>query len=154
VTQRRSLDSLALRTRGPLAPPGSGDTLLLAAGSMPLIVERRNAGAPLIETALDAETDDDSRTVAPLLVALLVDRAVSASLLDAVAVTARTGRAIAVVPREAALSAAPDSAGTALQSRHWVGPLIVAAALVLLWELAKLLGRRRRERIEAEAWPG
>jgi hypothetical protein len=154
VTQRRSLDSLALRARGPLAPPGSGDTLLLAAGSLPLIVERRNAGAPLIETALDAEADDASRTVAPLIVALLVDRAVSTSLLDAVAVTARTGRAVAVVPREAALSTAPDSAGTAVHSRHWIRPLIAAAALVLLWELATLLRRWRRERIEIEAWPG
>jgi hypothetical protein len=153
VTQRRSVESLALRTRGLLAPPGSGETLLLAAGSMPLIVERRRAGPPLIETALDAEADDAS-TVAPLLVALLVDRAVSASLLDAVAVTARTARAVAVVPREAALSTATDSAGLALQSRHWMGPLIVAAALVLLWELATLLRRWRRERIEAEAWPG
>lgn len=154
VTQRGSLDSLDLQTRGPLAPPGSADTLLLAAGSMPLIVERRNAGAPLIETALEAAADDASRTVAPLLVALLVDRAVSASLLDAVAVTARTEHAIAVVPREGSMSAAPDSAASALQSRHWVRPLILAAALVLLWELATLLRRWRRERIEAEAWPG
>jgi hypothetical protein len=92
--------------------------------------------------------------VAPLLVALLVDRAVSASLLDAVAVAARPERAVAVVPREGELSTAPDSAGTALQSRHWIRPLIVAAALVLLWELATLLRRWRRERIEAEAWPG
>jgi hypothetical protein len=154
ATQRRRVDPLALRARGTLAPPGSGETLLLAAGSMPLIVERRNAGAPLIETVLDAEAADTSRTVAPLLVALLVDRAVSASLLDAVAVTARAARAVAVVPHDVVPSAAADAAGFAPQSRHWMRPLIVLAALVLLWELATLLRRWRRERVEAEAWPG
>jgi len=87
-------------------------------------------------------------------VALLVDRALSASLLDAVAVTARTERAIAVVPREEAMPAATGSLGTAHESRHWMRPLIVAAALVLLWELAVLLRRWRRERVEAEAWSG
>jgi hypothetical protein len=30
----------------------------------------------------------------------------------------------------------------------------VVAALVLLWELAALSRRWRRERVDAEAWPG
>jgi hypothetical protein len=153
-TQRGRLDSLPLRAVGQLEPPDRGDLLLLASGSMPLIVERREDGAPLVETVLDADGAEPDRPVAPLLVALLVDRALSASMLDAVAVTARTGRAIAVVPREDAMPAATASAGTGLESRPWMRPLMVAAALLLLWELATLLRRWRRERDEAEAWPG
>jgi hypothetical protein len=153
-TQRVSLDSLKLRTGGQLAPPVRGDVLLLAAGSVPLIVERRQDGAPLIETAIEAEALEPDRPVAPLLVSLLVDRALDTSLLDAVAVNARSERAIAVVPREDAMPIATASAGTALQSRPWMRPLIVAVALVLLWELAALLRRWRRERVEAEAWSG
>jgi len=152
--QRGSLDSLKLRTGGQLAPPVRGDVLLLASGSVPLIVERRKDGARLIETAIEAEGVEPDRPVAPLLVALLVDRALDTSLLDAVAVNARSERAIAVVPREDAMPTATGATGTARQSRPWMRPLIVAAALVLLWELAALLRRWRRERIEAEAWSG
>jgi hypothetical protein len=153
-TQRGSLDSLKLRAGAQLAPSGRGDVLLLAAGSVPLIVERRKDGARLIETTIDADSVEPGRPVAPLLVALLVDRALDTSLLDAVAVNARSERAIAVVPREDAMPTATGATGTALQSRPWMRPLIVAAALVLLWELAALLRRWRRERIEAEAWSG
>jgi hypothetical protein len=153
-TQRGSLDSLKLRAGTQLAPPGRGDVLLLAAGSVPLIVERRKDGARLIETTIDAESVEPDRPVAPLLVALLVDRALDTALLDAVAVNARSERAIAVVPRDDAMPTATGATGTALQSRPWMRPLIVAAALVLLWELAALLRRWRRERIEAEAWSG
>jgi hypothetical protein len=152
--QRGSLDSLKLRTGGQLAPPVRGDVLLLSAGTVPLIVERRKDGAPLIETAIEAEGVEPDRPVAPLLVALLVDRALDTSLLDAVAVNARSERAIAVVPREDAMPTATGATGAALESRNWMLPLIVAAALVLLWELAALLRRWRRERVEAEAWSG
>lgn len=151
-TQRGGLDSLALRTSGRLAPPASGDVLLLAAGATPLIVQRSTEVAPLIETVLATESADPDRPVAPLLVAFLVDRALSTALLDAVAVAARDERAVRVVPRDG-LSAAVGTSGTrALQSRDWTRPLLVVAAFVLLWELASLLRRWRRERVDAEAW--
>lgn len=151
-TQRGSLDSLSLRTSGRLAPPGSGDVLLLAADSTPLIVQRHAGGVPLVETALEAESTDPERPAAPLLVALLVDRALSASLLDAVAVVAREERAIRVAPREDAIATTTAGATRGLRSRDWTSLLLVAGALVLLWELASLLRRRRRERVEAAAW--
>ena len=151
-TQRGRLDSLALRTSGRLAPPGSEDVQLLAAGPMPLIVQRRSEGAPLIETALEAESADRDRAVAPLLVSFLVDQALSTALLDGVAVVARDERAVRVVPRDGAAGAVTASGTSSLQTRDWATPLLVAAVLVLLWELASLLRRWRRERVEAEAW--
>ena len=72
----------------------------------PLIVQRRSEGAPLIETALDAESADRDRPVAPLLVSFLVDQALSTALLDGVAVVARDERAVRVVPRDGAAGAA------------------------------------------------
>ena len=151
-TQRGRLESLALRTSGRLAPPGSGEVLLLAAGPMPLIVQRRSEGEPLIETALAVESADRDRPVAPLLVSFLVDQALSTALLDEVAVVARDERAVRVVPRDVAAGAATASGASSLQTRDRTPPLLVAAVLVLLWELASLLGRWRRERVEAEAW--
>jgi hypothetical protein len=151
-TQRGRLDSLALRTSGRLAPPGSEDVQLLAAGPTPLIVQRRSEGAPLIETALEAESADRDRPVAPLLVSFLVDQALSTALLDGVAVVARDERAVRVVPRDDAAGAANASGTSSLQTRDWATPLLVAAVLVLLWELGSLLRRWRRERVEAEAW--
>jgi len=151
-TQRGRLESLALRTSGRLAPPGSGEVLLLAAGPMPLIVQRRSEAEPLIETALAVESADRDRPVAPLLVSFLVDQALSTALLDEVAVVARDERAVRVVPRDVAAGAATASGASSLQTRDRTPPLLVAAVLVLLWELASLLGRWRRERVEAEAW--
>lgn len=152
--QRRSLDASALRTRGELAPPGDGDELLLAGGPTPLIVQRRGAGAPVIETALDTESGVLDPPLTPLLVAFLVDRAFSATLLDPVAVVARDERAVQVVPGSDVTGAAAASPNAALRARDWTWPLLALAALVLLWELAALWSRWRRERVEAEAWPG
>lgn len=152
--QRRNFDAVALRTRGQLAPPGDGDEVLLAAGPTALIVQRRTAPAPLIETALDTETAAPEPAVTPLLVAFLVDRALSAALLDPVAAAARDERAVQVAPRNDVPEVAEDSRTVAGQSRDWTWPLLVLTVLVLLWELAALVRRWRRERVEAEAWPG
>jgi hypothetical protein len=152
--QRRDLDAFALRTRGQLAPPGDGDEALLAAGPTPLIVQRRSAGAPLIETVLDTESSGPDRPVTPLLVALLADRALSAALLDPVAVAARDERAVRVVPQVDMGGVAASSRAVALQSRDWTWAPLALAVLALLWELAALWRRGRRERVEAEAWPG
>jgi len=98
------------------------------------------------------ESADRDRPVAPLLVSFLVDQALSTALLDEVAVVARDERAVRVVPRDVAAGAATASGASSLQTRDRTPPLLVAAVLVLLWELASLLGRWRRERVEAEAW--
>jgi len=152
--QRRNFDASPLRTRGELAPPGDGDEVLLAAGATPLIVQRRSAGATVIETALDTESGALDPPLTPLLVAFLVDRAVSAALLDPVAIAAREERAVQVVPGSDVTGIAAASPAAARQSRDWTWPLLVLAALVLLWELAALSRRWRRERADAEAWPG
>lgn len=151
---RRGLDAFALGTRGKLAPSGDGDRVLLAAGDTPLIVERRTAGPPLLETVLDTESSRSDRPVTPLLVALLVDRALSAALLDPVAIAAREERAIRVVPRDEVSRVAAAPSVQARSSRDWTRPLLALAMLVLLWELATLLRRWLRERVDAEAWSG
>jgi hypothetical protein len=152
--KRRNLDASPLRTRGELAPPGDGDEVLLAAGPTPLIVQRRSAGAPVIETALDTESGGLDPPVTPLLVAFLVDRALSTALLDPVAVAAREEGAVQVVPGSDVSGAAGASSAAAKQSRDWTWLLLVLVVLVLLWELAALWRRWRRERADAEAWPG
>jgi hypothetical protein len=152
--QRRNLDASPLRTRGGLAPTGDGDEVLLAAGSTPLIVQRRTAGAAVIETALDTESDTLDPPQTPLLVAFLVDRVLSAALLDPVAVAAREEGSVQVVPLDDVTGVAAASPSAPRQSRDRTWPLLVLAVLVLLWELAALWGRWRRERLEATAWPG
>ncbi len=127
---------------------------LLAAGPTPLILQRRGAGAPVIETTLDTESDALDPPLTPLLVAFLVDRAFSAALLDPVAVSAREIRAVQVVPGSGVTGIASASPTAARQARDWTWPLLALAVLAMLWELAALLRRWQRERVEAEAWPG
>ena len=151
--QRRRIEGLPLRTAGRLAPPGGDDLQLLAVGSTPLVVRRREKDAPLIETSLDATAvGTGDRPAAPLLVAFLVDEVLSASLLDAVAVIEREEQSVTIAPRGDAGTAATTVGREATQSRDGTRPLLVAALLVLLWELAALLRRWRHERRDAEAW--
>ena len=152
--QRRNLDASPLRTRGELAAPDDGGQVLLAAGPTPLIVQRRGSGAPVIETVLDTESEALDPPLTPLLVAFLVDRAFSMTLLDPVALAAREDRAVVVVPHDDGAGAAAASPPAPRQSRDSTWPLLLLAALVLLWELAALSRRWRRERVDAEAWPG
>lgn len=152
--QRRKIDASALRTRGELAPPGAGDEVLLAAGPTLLIVQRRSATAPLIETVLDTESGTLDPPLAPLLVAFLVDRALSAALLDPLAISAREERAVRVVPQGDVGMLTTTSPASAPQVRDWTWTLLLLAVPVLLWELAALWGRWRRERVEAATWPG
>jgi len=153
AAQRRRIEGLPLRAAGRLAPRADGDSQLLAVGGTPLIVRRRTGGAPLIETALDPESRGGvDRPAAPLLVALLVDEALSASLLDAVAVVERDAQSVMVAPRADPGVVTTSVGRQVTQSRDGTRPLLVAALLVLLWELAALLLRWRRERVDAEAW--
>jgi hypothetical protein len=117
-------------------------------------VQRRTAGAAVIETALDTESDALDPPQTPLLVAFLVDRVLSAALLDPVAVAAREERSVQVVPLDDVTGVAAALPSAPRQSRDRTWPLLVLAVLVLLWELAALWGRWRRQRLEATAWPG
>lgn len=152
--QRRNFDASPLRTRGELAPPGDGDEVLLAAGPTPLIVQRRSAGAPVIETTLDTESGALDPPLTPLLVAFLVDRALSTALLDPVAVASRDERAVRVVPQIEVAETAETAHAEARRFRDWTWPLLALTLPMLLWELAALSRRWRRERLEAAAWPG
>jgi hypothetical protein len=145
----------ALRTAGRLAAPQAKDLVLLATGATPLIVRRAGDAAILIETSLDVGINaGDDPAALPLLVAFLVDEALSTSLLDSVAINARASGSVVVVPRaiaeaDSGASATASATGSRARSR----PLLFLALLALSWELAVLLRRLRRERTEAEAWP-
>jgi hypothetical protein len=149
----RRLGSYRWRAAGQLEPAGDGDRVLLAAGATPLILRRANGATAVIETSLEVErgpTEDPAAT--PLLFAFLVDEALSASLLDDVARSAREPDAVMVVPRAAAGAvAATEPTTAARETRGWSRALLLAALLALLWELAVLLRRVQRER--REAWP-
>jgi hypothetical protein len=150
----RRLGAFAWRTAGRLAPLQRGDSVLLASGTTPLVVRRGERAPPVIETALDTDSlaGDDPAAV-PLLVAFLIDEALDASLLDAVAVNARAPDAVLVVPREVSLTEAkPGTATAAADVRRWTRPQLLAALLALLWECVVLLRRLRRELAQAEAW--
>lgn len=149
----RRLGAYAWRVVGRLPPPQGDDVVLLASGATPLVVRRSGGAAVVIETALDVDSEPaDEPAALPLLVAFLADEALSASLLDAVAVTARAPDAVMVAPRRAVGATAADGAAVATPEMHsWSRPLLLAALLVLLWEFAVLLRRLGRER--AEAWP-
>jgi hypothetical protein len=82
----------------------------------------------------------------------MVDEALSASLLDAVAVIEREEQSVTIAPLGDAGTAATTGGREATRSRDGTRPLLVAALLVLLWELAALLRRWRHERRDAEAW--
>jgi hypothetical protein len=150
----RRLGAYRWRAAGQLAPPQGKDVVLLASGAMPLVVRRADDAAAVIETSLDVEAGPrDDATALPLLVAFLVDEALSESLLDAVAVTAREPDAVLVAPRTAVEAAAEVRATVmASDTRSWSRLLLLAVLLVLPWELTALLRRLRRERVEAEAW--
>jgi Aerotolerance regulator N-terminal len=150
----RRLGAYAWRTTGRLAPPRDGDVVLLASGATPLVMRRAAGAATVIETSLDVEPDaGDDPASTPLLVAFLVDEALSTSLLDPVAVIERSPDAVMVVPRAVANAAAEAPATTAASSsRSWSRPLLFAALLALLLEFVTLLRRLGRERTEAEAW--
>jgi hypothetical protein len=132
--------------------PEAGDEVLLAIGASPVIVQR--AGTPgQLETSL--ALDVAARTAAapaPLLVNWMFERLLDAPLLDATALMDRGPGAAQVVPSR---PAAADSLTPAAEVA-WTGAsraLLLAAAAVLLWELAALArqGARLRERAPARA---
>lgn len=119
--------------------PGAGDAVLLAVGDEPLIVRR--AGAPAqLETSLDFESL--GRTAGPelpLLVNWLFQRLLGEDLLDGIAIADRGRASVLVAPAASVGADAPARAqGEAGVMSDWTRPLLVAALLVLLWEIVAL----------------
>jgi hypothetical protein len=116
-----------------------GDAVLLAAGGEPLIVSRAGASR-LVETSLDfgvAENKRDSEI--PLLVNLMFDHLFDSQLLDEVAIKDRGADSAKVAPPKRTLENVDERApDTSRSFRDWTQPFLVAALLVLLWELIAL----------------
>lgn len=152
ASQRIALDSQKLRVAARIEPR-PGDTVWLAAGDDPVIVGRAGA-APGIETALDLGATRHDPQV-PLLVDWMFERVLGVPLLDAIAVVDRGPGASRVVPAAPAAFAAPARpAGDAEVRRDRAWPLVIAALLVLLWEIAALGRQWRRLGVIAEGGSG
>jgi hypothetical protein len=131
----------SLRSRGRLEAVGRADSVLLEAGTEPLVVLR--GGTPrIVETALDLSAPEAANEDSlPLLVGLLADVAMDEDLLSRSAAGGRGALASKVGPLET-LQARPDSSPS-VQSRDstLVLPLLLLAMALLMWD-AGALGRR------------
>ena len=151
-SRRVALDAEGL----PLAAdvePRPGDQTLLAIGDRPVIVSR--SGPPRrVETSLDLGSPElAQRAEVPLLVNLMLEELLGERLLDATVVVDRGAGSTRVIP--ASLSGADASAGRAPvpQVRDASSPVVLAALLVLVWELLALHRQwsRRGARVQAGA---
>ena len=116
-----------------------GDVVLLAAGDEPVIVSRAGASR-LLETSLDFDSEDALRgPETPLLVNLMFERILGGPLLDEIAIIDRGAGSAKVAPSErAGANAAARAPSSSRSLRDWTQPFLVAALLVLLWELVAL----------------
>lgn len=135
---------------------GVADTVLLAAGDEPLIVSR--AGTPKrLETGLDfAAMGGARRAELPLLVNLMFDQLLGSRLLEELALVDRGPASSWIAPATRAASAAArtptaDRHGDLRFTRDATQPLLAAALLVLLWEIAALCRQWLRLRGPAQA---
>ncbi len=117
-----------------------GDVVLLGVGDDPVIVRRAGA-AKLLETSLDFDAEEARRgPETPLLVNWMFEQLLDRRLLDEFAVADRGAGSANVVPSgrvgAIAVARAPSDSRSL---RDWTWPFLVAALLVLLWELAALL---------------
>ena len=137
----------SLRTRGRLDAAGRADSILLEAGTEPLVVLR--GGLPrVVETALDLSGPEIATEESlPLLVNLLVDAAMDEDVLSRSAAGGRGALASKVVPLET-LQARPWTAPS-LQSRDstLLLPLLLLATALLMWDAAALGRRLARDSI-------
>ncbi len=122
-----------------------GDVVLLAAGDEPLIVSRAGA-SKLLETSLDFDAEEALRgPEIPLLVNFMFERLFGGNLLDEIAIADRGAGSAQVVPSErAGASAVARAPGSAHSLHDWTQPFLVAALLVLLWELVALARQWQR----------
>ena len=135
----------SLGSSGRLDAAGRADSVLLEAGTEPLIVLR--GGLPrVVETSLDLSApkiaNEDS---APLLVGLLVDVAMDEDLLARTAAGGRGSLASQVGPLET-LQAQPGTLPT-VQSRDstLLQPLVLLAMALMLWDVGTLSRRLLRD---------
>jgi hypothetical protein len=137
-SRRIRLDTERMRVAARLeARPG--DVVLFAVGDEPLIVSRAGA-SKLLETSLDFDSAENPRgPEIPLLVNLMFERLLGIGLLDEIAIVDRGAGSTRVVPSERSGSNAVARAPSGPRSvRDWAQPFLVAALLVLLWELVAL----------------
>ena len=131
----------SLRSRGRLEAAGPADSVLLEAGTDPLVILRQ--GPPrLVEISLDLSNPEGANADSlPLLVGVLVDVAMNDGLLSRSVTGGRGVLASKIGPLES-LRARPESAPS-VQSRHstLLLPLLLLAMAMLLWD-AGTLGRR------------
>ena len=123
------------------------DTVILAMGDEPVIVSR--AGAPkLIESSLDFGLPGIMpRPELPLLVNLMFEQLFGSGLLDEITIANRGPVAVMVAPKTVMgpiAVAQRTSESPALSD--WTRPLLVAALLVLLWEIVALFRQSYRLR--------
>ncbi len=137
-SRRVGLDSAKLHVAAQLhARPD--DTVLLAAGNAPVIIARKGP-SKLIETSIDFGTmAATAGPEIPLLVNLLFEQLFDKTLLDEIAITDRGAAASRVAPQagvEQPAGAPQTTAAPVL--RDGTKPLLLAALLVLLWEIVAL----------------
>ena len=138
----------------------TADAVLLAAGDAPLIVSRAGGASTLLETSLDFAAMSNTPASPPgaeipLLVNLMFERLLGGRLLDAVAVTDRGPAAGRIAPSPGVVAQA--QARGPVESRvagDAARPLLVAALLVLLWEIVALGRQAYRLRDDAQARSG
>ncbi|MEP7182733.1 MAG: BatA domain-containing protein [Betaproteobacteria bacterium] len=122
-----------------------GDIVLLNVGDEPLIVSRAGT-TKLLETSLDFDSEEALRgPEIPLLVNLMFEHLLDSHLLDEIAIVDRGAGSAKVVPFARAGADAVARAPSASRSlRNWTQPFLVAALLVLLWELVALVSQGYR----------
>ena len=137
-SRRIRLDTEGLQIAARLEA-GLGDAVLLAVGDEPLIVSRAGA-SKLLETSLDFGSVENMRgPEIPLLVNLMFDHLLDSRLLDEIAIRDRGAGSTKVAPSERTVVNVVARAPSASRSfRDWAQPFLVAALLVLLWELVAL----------------
>jgi hypothetical protein len=151
-SRRVALDAESLGMAARLSP-GAADVVLLAIGTDALIVRRAGA-APRIETSLDFDaTRAADRMALPLLVNLMFELLLGDRLLDTTVDLDRGPGAARVAPDPGvAADAHPDAKTPAdstgfMRGQDWTRPLLMIAALVLLWEILALFRQARRRAI-------
>ena len=119
-----------------------GDTVLLTVGDEPLIVSRAGT-SQLIETSLDFGSEETLRgPEIPLLVNFMFEHLLDRRLLAAIAIVDRGAGSARIVPSAHTDATALAHVPSGPRPLHdWTQPLLVAALLVLMWELVALARR-------------
>lgn len=146
ASSRITLDAGRLRTAARLQA-GPTDAVLLAVGNDPIVIDR-SGSSKLIETPLDfGSMSATTGPEIPLLVNLMFERLFDAPLLNSIATADRGPDAVRVAPL--AVPDPPTRAPAAIAVpilRGWARPLLMAALLVLLWEIGALARQALRLR--------